>query len=184
MAAARRFAIAVLGRGVSPVGGRDQCAVRQGRDDHLAAEDAGRSALNGAEPLHIARRFDLRRFDYLIEFLRIDHRLGLLEMIINWRAKYIVYDSFLSMLFYCLQNVFFECINRPMNLINTKEAAERLGISIVRVRQLIYAGKIEAQNMGRDYAINADSLAKVVVYGKPGRPSAKKAAKRAKKRGA
>ncbi|HEU0179407.1 MAG TPA: helix-turn-helix domain-containing protein [Blastocatellia bacterium] len=68
-----------------------------------------------------------------------------------------------------------------MTLLNTKEVAERLGISIVRVRQLIREGKIEAQNMGRDYAISADALANVVVYRKPGRPSAKKSAKKAKK---
>jgi excisionase family DNA binding protein len=65
-----------------------------------------------------------------------------------------------------------------MTLLNTKEAAERLGISTVRVRQLIREGKIEAQNMGRDYAINASALSKVVVYRKPGRP--KKGTKKAK----
>jgi len=69
-----------------------------------------------------------------------------------------------------------------MTLLNTKEVAERLGVSTVRVRQLIREGKIEAQNLGRDYAISADALSKVVVYRKPGRPPAgKKAAKKSKK---
>ncbi len=56
------------------------------------------------------------------------------------------------------------------------------GWTTVRVRQLIREGKIEAQNLGRDYAISADALSKVVVYRKPGRPpDGKKAAKRSKK---
>lgn len=65
-----------------------------------------------------------------------------------------------------------------MTLLNTKEAAERLGISIVRVRQLIREGKIAAQNMGRDYAIDSNALSKVVVYRKPGRPPASKKSKK------
>jgi hypothetical protein len=55
----------------------------------------------------------------------------------------------------------------------------------VRVRQLIREGKIEAHNLGRDYAISADALSKVVVYRKPGRPPASKKSKKsgAKKSG-
>jgi excisionase family DNA binding protein len=76
----------------------------------------------------------------------------------------------------------FAAHSRRMTLLNTKEAAERLGISTVRVRQLIREGKIEAQNLGRDYAISADALSKVVVYRKPGRPPASKSAKKASKK--
>jgi excisionase family DNA binding protein len=57
-----------------------------------------------------------------------------------------------------------------MKLINTAEAAATLGVSVRRVRQLITDGKLPAQNLGRDYAIEASALDKVVVYGKPGRP--------------
>jgi excisionase family DNA binding protein len=59
---------------------------------------------------------------------------------------------------------------KRMELLNTKQAAERLGVSVIRIRQLIKGGKIEAQNLGRDYAIVSDSLAGVVTYGKAGRP--------------
>jgi excisionase family DNA binding protein len=57
-----------------------------------------------------------------------------------------------------------------MKLINTTEAAEALGVSVRRVRQLIAEGKLVAQNLGRDYAIEASALESVKVYGKPGRP--------------
>ena len=57
-----------------------------------------------------------------------------------------------------------------MKLINTTEAAEALGLSVRRVRQLIAEGKLKAHNLGRDYAIEVSALESVKVYGKPGRP--------------
>ena len=57
-----------------------------------------------------------------------------------------------------------------MKLISTREAAEKLGISPIRVRQLIQEGKIEAARVGRDYVIDEKDLAGVRTYGKPGRP--------------
>lgn len=57
-----------------------------------------------------------------------------------------------------------------MNLLSTKEAAEKLGISSIRVRQLIQEGKIEATRVGRDYVINEADLANIKTYGKAGRP--------------
>lgn len=57
-----------------------------------------------------------------------------------------------------------------MNLLSTKEAAEKLGISPIRVRQLIQEGKIEATRVGRDYVINEADLANIKTYGKAGRP--------------
>jgi excisionase family DNA binding protein len=57
-----------------------------------------------------------------------------------------------------------------MKLLNTSEAAEKLGVSIRRVRQLIAEGKITAHNLGRDYAIEESALAQVKIYGKAGRP--------------
>jgi excisionase family DNA binding protein len=57
-----------------------------------------------------------------------------------------------------------------MKLISTKDAAEKLGISPIRVRQLIQEGKIEAARVGRDYVINESDLANIKTYGKAGRP--------------
>ncbi len=56
-----------------------------------------------------------------------------------------------------------------MKLLSTKEAAEKLGISPIRVRQLIQEGKIDATRVGRDYVIQSD-LANIKTYGKAGRP--------------
>ncbi len=56
-----------------------------------------------------------------------------------------------------------------MNLLTTKEAAERLGVTVTRVQQLILAGRLPAEKMGRDYFIKGDDL-KLVEDRKPGRP--------------
>jgi excisionase family DNA binding protein len=58
-----------------------------------------------------------------------------------------------------------------MKLMNTAEAAESLGVSVRRVRQLISEGKLVAHRVGRDYAIEDKALKSVKVYGKAGRPS-------------
>jgi excisionase family DNA binding protein len=57
-----------------------------------------------------------------------------------------------------------------MKLISTDEAAERLGVSGRRVRQLIDEGKLSAQYVGGGYVIDESALEGVRVYGKPGRP--------------
>lgn len=57
-----------------------------------------------------------------------------------------------------------------MELLNTSEAAETLGVSVRRVRQLIDEGKLTAQKVGRDYAIQREALTSVEIYGKAGRP--------------
>ena len=57
-----------------------------------------------------------------------------------------------------------------MKLLNTAEAAESLGVSVRRVRQLIAEGKLQAHRVGRDYAIEDKALKSVRVYGKAGRP--------------
>ncbi|MDX2044576.1 MAG: helix-turn-helix domain-containing protein [Acidobacteriota bacterium] len=58
-----------------------------------------------------------------------------------------------------------------MNLLNTNQAAERLGVSVRRVRALISEGTLRAHQLGREYAIEESALADVKVYGKPGRPA-------------
>jgi excisionase family DNA binding protein len=59
---------------------------------------------------------------------------------------------------------------RRMKLLTTKEAAARLGVSVVRVRQLIQDDKLKAERIGRDYAIKEKDLSRVKVYGTVGRP--------------
>ena len=56
-----------------------------------------------------------------------------------------------------------------MKMIGTTEAAKRLGISAERVRVLIESGRLKAQRIGREYAINPADLA-AVKDRKPGRP--------------
>lgn len=56
-----------------------------------------------------------------------------------------------------------------MELLTTKQVAERLGISMARVHQLINEGRLPAEKIGRDYLIKEDDL-KLVEDRKPGRP--------------
>jgi excisionase family DNA binding protein len=56
-----------------------------------------------------------------------------------------------------------------MKLLTTKEAAAKLGVSVLRVQQLIWAERLPAEKMGRDYFIKEDDL-KLVADRKPGRP--------------
>jgi excisionase family DNA binding protein len=56
-----------------------------------------------------------------------------------------------------------------MNLLTTKEAAEKLGVTVTRVQQLILAERLPAEKKGRDYFIKEEDL-KLVEDRKPGRP--------------
>ncbi len=55
-------------------------------------------------------------------------------------------------------------------LLTTSEAAKKLHVTPIRVRQMIREGKIPAQQVGRDYVIEESSLESVKTYGKAGRP--------------
>jgi excisionase family DNA binding protein len=57
-----------------------------------------------------------------------------------------------------------------MDLLTTSEAAKRLQVTPIRIRQMIREGKIEAKQVGRDYVIAESSLESVKTYGKAGRP--------------
>ena len=57
-----------------------------------------------------------------------------------------------------------------MDLLTTSEAAKRLHVTPIRIRQMIREGKITAQHIGRDYVIEESSLESVKTYGKAGRP--------------
>jgi len=61
-----------------------------------------------------------------------------------------------------------------MKLLTTKDAAEKLGVSVRRVRALITEGKLKAHQLGREYAIEESALNSVQTYGKSGRPPREK----------
>lgn len=56
-----------------------------------------------------------------------------------------------------------------MEYISTKDAAERLGLSTVRVQKLIRDKRLPAERFGRIYLIREEDL-KLVEHRKPGRP--------------
>jgi excisionase family DNA binding protein len=57
-----------------------------------------------------------------------------------------------------------------MALLTTRQAAERLGISIPRVHQLINEGLLPAEKIGRDYVIREEDLKLAKDRPKAGRP--------------
>lgn len=67
-----------------------------------------------------------------------------------------------------------------MNLLTTKEAAEKLGVTVTRVQQLILAERLPAEKKGRDYFIKEEDL-KLVEDRKPGRPPKPKEEKEERK---
>jgi excisionase family DNA binding protein len=56
------------------------------------------------------------------------------------------------------------------NLISSKEAAEKLGLSLRRVQALITSGRLPAQKIGNSYVVNEKDL-ELVRERTPGRPS-------------
>jgi excisionase family DNA binding protein len=56
-----------------------------------------------------------------------------------------------------------------MNLLTTKEVAERLGVKVRMVQLLIQTGRLPASKFGRDYMIKETDL-KLVEERKVGRP--------------
>lgn len=55
-------------------------------------------------------------------------------------------------------------------LISSKEAAEKLGLSLRRVQALITSGRLPAQKIGNSYVVNEKDL-KLVKDRTPGRPA-------------
>lgn len=69
-----------------------------------------------------------------------------------------------------------------MDLVNTKQAAERLGVSVARIQQWIWDGRLPAIRPGRDYLINLKDLDNIIEF-RRGRPKkAKTETKSAKKK--
>lgn len=60
-----------------------------------------------------------------------------------------------------------------MEILSTKEAAKKLKVSAIRVRQFIREGRLPAQKVGRDYIIKEKDLEKVEDR-QPGRPKNEK----------
>lgn len=56
-----------------------------------------------------------------------------------------------------------------MDLLTTKEVASRLGVTVTRVQQMITAGRLPAEKLGRDYIIKNADL-RLVENRRPGRP--------------
>ncbi len=48
-----------------------------------------------------------------------------------------------------------------MKLLSTPDAAEALGVTVARIQQLIWDGRLPAQKVGRDYVIQENDLEKV-----------------------
>lgn len=63
-----------------------------------------------------------------------------------------------------------------MATLTTREAADRLGVSVGRIHQFIRDERLPAEKKGRDYLIKESDLAKVKNR-KPGRPSKPKSKK-------
>jgi len=61
------------------------------------------------------------------------------------------------------------CIKTLMKLLSTREAADRLGISKVRVTILIKEGRLPAERVGERFIIRESDL-KLVADRKSGRP--------------
>jgi len=55
------------------------------------------------------------------------------------------------------------------NLISSKEAAKKLGLSLRRVQALITDGRLPAQKIGNSYVVNEKDL-ELVKERTPGRP--------------
>ena len=56
-----------------------------------------------------------------------------------------------------------------MKMLTTKEAGERLGVTVQRIHALIRDNRLPAEKFGRDYLIKESDL-KLVADRKPGRP--------------
>lgn len=54
-------------------------------------------------------------------------------------------------------------------MLTTSEVAERLNVSMRRVRALIESGRLPSKQFGRDHLIKESDL-KLVAFRKPGRP--------------
>ena len=69
-----------------------------------------------------------------------------------------------------------------MKMLTTTEAAERLGVTVRRVNDLISSGRLPSERFGRAHMIRESDL-QLVEGRQPGRPPKAKPAETSKKRG-
>ena len=55
-------------------------------------------------------------------------------------------------------------------LLSVREAADRRGITIARVHQLIQSGELLAEKYGNQYLIKQQDVDALTIHGKAGRP--------------
>jgi len=85
--------------------------------------------------------------------------------------------------------IYFSCYKPDMSksLLTTEQAAAELGVNDSRVRQLIRAGELKAQQFGRAYLLEPTEVKRLVGKvgnnGKVGRPPKPKAEKQVSKKG-
>lgn len=56
------------------------------------------------------------------------------------------------------------------NLLSVKEVAEKRGVTVWRIHQLIKAGTLQAEKYGNQYLIKIKDADALTIHGKPGRP--------------
>ena len=62
-------------------------------------------------------------------------------------------------------------MNKKDVFLNTRQVAERIGLSVSQVRRLINSNLIKSQKIGTEYIINENDI-KNIVRRKPGRRTA------------
>ncbi len=56
------------------------------------------------------------------------------------------------------------------NLLSVKEVADKRGVTVWRIHQLIKAGTLRAEKYGNQYLIKIKDADALTIHGKPGRP--------------
>jgi excisionase family DNA binding protein len=62
------------------------------------------------------------------------------------------------------------------NLLSVKEVADKRGVTVWRIHQLIKAGTLPAEKYGNQYLIKTKDADAMTIHGKPGRPAKKQTA--------
>ncbi|MDQ3747924.1 MAG: helix-turn-helix domain-containing protein [Acidobacteriota bacterium] len=57
------------------------------------------------------------------------------------------------------------------NLLSVREVADRRGVTVWRIHQLIKAGTLQAEKYGNQYLIRIKDADSLTIHGKPGRPT-------------
>ncbi len=56
------------------------------------------------------------------------------------------------------------------NLLSVREVAEKRGVTVWRIHQLIKNGTLPAKKYGNQYLIDGKGAGALTIHGKPGRP--------------